>query len=63
MTLRFILKRNIKDQYNGCEHEHLQTLDLEVPELEEALSGGGRGENGYDITSLLGVEILTNKGK
>lgn len=56
--IRFIIRRKIKDQWNGLEEEVFETIDIDVPELEAALIGGGISENGYDIRVLLGCEIL-----
>lgn len=67
--LRFIIKREIKDGYNGLVLSDFETLDLDVPSLESILTGGGFSENSYDRSSLVGVEVLaltqrpTNGGK
>lgn len=58
--LRFILKREVKDGFNGLVSEGYQTLDLNVPELETALQQGGFSETAYDQTTLIGVEIRSN---
>lgn len=56
--LRFIIRRRIKDQWSGLSDDGFETLDIDVPELERILSGGGCGEHSYDVRSLAGVEIL-----
>lgn len=56
--LRFIIRRQWKDGYSGAEGEHFQTLDIDVPELQDALTAGGYGEQGFDMPSLVGVEVL-----
>ena len=56
--LRFILKTKFHDAYSGVTHSSLQTIDVDVPSLESALDRGGYGEQGYDFTELIGVEIL-----
>jgi hypothetical protein len=56
--VRFILKRVIKDNASGLESEHFETLDANVPELENRLLWGGCGEQSYDYTKLIGVEVL-----
>jgi hypothetical protein len=53
--VRFILNRK-HDDGHGATWEGYETLDIDVPELECALTRGGRG-SGYDITQLVGVEI------
>ena len=34
------------------------TLDINVPELEEAISRGGRDEVAFEKHSLIGIEVL-----
>lgn len=58
--LRFIIKTKWRDQTSGAEGEDLRTLDIDVPELQDALTVGGYGEFGYDMASLVGVEVLQN---
>lgn len=57
--IRFIMKRRVDNSY-GCVTEHFETLDLEVPTLEQALTRGGvnMGGPGYALSELVGVEIL-----
>ena len=56
--LRFIISRNINDAHSGCKEHLYETIDIDVPELEKALFGGGYGPSGYDTRHLLGVEFL-----
>lgn len=60
--LRFIIKRNFQASY-GPEMEGYETVDIDVPELERILLGGGMasGGPGHDIRNLEGVEILAQK--
>jgi hypothetical protein len=58
--LRFILKRKVKCSSGGG-YESLYTLDFENTELEDRLTGGGMSEDSFDITELVGVEILESK--
>lgn len=60
--LRFICKHQLKDG-SGCQFEHFYTLLLSVPELEELLKRGGRGEDSYDMTTLSGVELVEDEVK
>ncbi len=56
--IRFILKRKVKndpDPASGT--ELLETLDVDVPELEAALKRGGVSQYAYDISELVGVEV------
>ena len=39
----------------------IRTLDVDVPELQDALTLGGYSEHSYDIANLVGVEVLPNK--
>lgn len=59
--LRFIIKSRWSDGISGAEGECLKTIDIDVPELQDALTIGGYGQAGYDIASLVGVEILPNE--
>ena len=56
--LRFIVKRDTFDEINSMRRERHYTLDLDAPELEQELTRGGYGESGYDISTLIAVEIL-----
>lgn len=56
--LRFILKRRKNDVYSGAVFSEMYTLDVDAPDLETALNYGGYGEQGYDLTELVGVEKL-----
>lgn len=56
--LRFIIRTKWRDGISGAEGEHFKTLDVDVPELQDALSIGGYGESGYDMAQLVGVEFL-----
>lgn len=56
--LRFIVKREVFDEHSGQKSSGFRTIDIDVPELQAALTHGGFGESGYDETSLVGVEIL-----
>lgn len=55
--LRFIIKREIKDGYNGLVDSGFETVDIDVPDLEHILTGGGFSEHSYDHRSLVGVEV------
>lgn len=57
--IRFILKRRMDNSYD-CVSAHFETVDVDVPELEAMLRRGGQniGGPGYDITELVGVEVL-----
>ena len=56
--LRFIIKTKWRDLHSGAEGEYFKTLDLDVPELQDALTIGGYGESGYEMAALVGVETL-----
>lgn len=56
--LRFIIRRRCKDRATGLETEGFETVDIEVPELERIITGGGFAEDGYDDRELAGVEVL-----
>jgi len=56
--IRFIFLNKFRCPQTGLETESFHTVDLDVPEIEKRLSGGGSGESGYDYTRLMGVELL-----
>lgn len=56
--LRFILQRKVFDRYSEADETVFETLDIDVPALQSALTRGGLGEMGHDITKLVGVEVL-----
>ncbi|MCZ4330736.1 hypothetical protein [Castellaniella denitrificans] len=43
--LRFIIKNKWRDGTSGAEGEYLRTLDIDVPDLQDALTVGGYGES------------------
>lgn len=59
--LRFILIRKQRDTVSGAEWQEHFTMDADCPELEKTL-GGGYGENGYSITTVIGVERRAGNG-
>lgn len=56
--IRFILERHEVDLHSGYDQRDLVTLDLEVPELQNLLIKGGRGEHGFEVWRLLGAEVV-----
>jgi hypothetical protein len=56
--IRFIIQRSQEDRISGAQWKSYETLDVDVPELERQLSLGGFGENGHDIRTLLGSEVI-----
>ena len=60
--IRFIIKRKTLDRGSGCEHETFETFDVDVPDLQAALLGGGMDPHGaYNVHHLVGVEVLPAK--
>lgn len=59
--LRFILKNKWRDGASGAEGEDLRTIDIDVPDLQDALTVGGYGESSYEMAALIGVEVLPNQ--
>ena len=57
--VRLIFKRRIMGS-DGAAFESFKTVDVVCPELRERLTRGGYGD-GYDITDLVGVEILSEE--
>lgn len=58
--LRAVIKRSFKDPHSGACGESPYTVDFNAPALERELSAGGYGDGGYDIRTLLGVEVKQN---
>lgn len=56
--LRFLVKCKSADKISGYEYKSYYTIDAIVEGLEQALSKGGYGENGFEAHELIGVEIL-----
>ncbi len=56
--LRFILVRRQYSAYDDRRSETFETVDVDVPEIEQRLRAGGYGESGFDQTSMVGVEII-----
>ena len=56
--LRFIIKMSACHSFTHELFETLYTVDVDVPEIEAALTSGGQGD-GYEIHKLIGVEIIT----
>ena len=56
--IRFVLENRWKNGLSGAEGGSIRTLDIDVPELEQLLISGGHSESSYDLTDLIGVEIL-----
>lgn len=56
--IRFIVQQHQNDFNSGLESKTFHTIEIDVPELEELLNRGGKGEMGFEHWQLLGVEIL-----
>lgn len=56
--LRFVIERHEMDFNSGMDLRDLKTVDVDIPQLEELLRRGGRGEMGFESWQLRGVEIL-----
>jgi hypothetical protein len=56
--IRFIIKRHM-DNGRTVGTATFETFDVDVPDLERALTGGGHDHAGsYDLRELVGVEVL-----
>lgn len=57
--LRFILENRQHCGHSGATTKRMiTTTDIEV--VEDCLISGGQSEHSYDITELIGVEIVTD---
>lgn len=45
----------------GSPVSKFRTFDVELPEVEEALRSGGFSENSYEVTQIVGVELLRDR--
>ena len=61
--IRFILKNTYKDPSNESVTDRFITLDADVPNVEQELKGGDCGEVGYDITTLIGIELIIKESE
>ena len=61
--LRIIIQRKMLDRYSGLATDELETLDIDCPELERVLTGGGFSEGHYDYRKAIGVEVLPQQQK
>lgn len=56
--LRFIIEKHEYDFNSGLERKDYRTILIDLPEMEDILSKGGRGECGFESWKLIGVEIV-----
>lgn len=57
--LRMLFRRDIKDHHNGAEYSAFLSVDIpRLTAVERLMTAGGLSENGYDVTTLLGVEVI-----
>jgi hypothetical protein len=59
--LRFVFKRSQFDACSQARTERYETLDVECGAVQMLLQRGGQGEQGHDVTLLVGVEVLTGE--
>jgi hypothetical protein len=58
--LRAIIRYDIKDPISGAVSTTFGTVDFDAPTLQKRLTGGGMDELGYDIPTLIGIEVLAD---
>lgn len=56
--LRIVIQRHEFDFNSGMERKDLITRDVELPEIEDLLTSGGRGPQGFESFQLVGIEVL-----
>jgi len=59
--IRFIVQRHEVDFNSGLESKTYHTIEIDVPELEQMLDQGGKGEMGFCNWQLLGVEVFDHE--
>lgn len=57
-VIRFIIRHRGACHISAATWDDLTSIELDVPQLEEILTRGGKGESGFDRFELVGVEIL-----
>jgi hypothetical protein len=60
--IRLIVRRddgNMAAHAGGAVLTTFTTLDVDLPELEAILQGGGYGDYGFSHVQLIGCEVLT----
>lgn len=61
--IRFVVECHEMQYDSGRERRDYVTVDADLPELEELLARGGKGESGFESWRLLGAEILPANAK
>jgi len=56
--VRFIVRIETGDSISNFRDTSHITIDGDLKELEEVLTSGGMGENGFKIPTLIGAEII-----
>lgn len=62
MTLRLIVRiddANMAAHVGGPVITSYRTFDVDLPEVEALLRGGGSGDNGFSYRALCGAEVVT----
>ena len=60
--IRFFIERSMKYRA-GLQNKQLETVDIDVPELEAILRGGGIDLYEYDHRRLVGCEVIVQEPK
>jgi hypothetical protein len=56
--IRFFIRRKFRDAASGLETDEIESITVDVPEIEAVLTDGGYGENGYDHRLVVGAEVV-----
>lgn len=56
--IRIIIRRRMLSRMSTLATNELETLDVDCPELEAVLTGGGQGPDQYDYREVAWVEVL-----
>lgn len=59
MTLRIIIRSNLKLEGNNHLDVSYLTMDIEAPEVEDFLRGGGMNPDSFLLREVVGVEALS----
>lgn len=58
MTLRIIIRSNLKLEGSNHVDVTYRTMDVEAPEVEAFLCGGGMNPDSFLLREVVGVEVI-----
>jgi hypothetical protein len=55
--IRLIIECHNAEFWTEINRKEYVTIDVDLPELENLLTRGGKGENGFEMWRLVGAEV------